>query len=155
MTKAIEAKEVEVSSLLPTDEEKLPRVAFLYVRGTAGIFYLFGKGSGIDSLISSLGAIDAADEIGWVGEKPMTEEALIAMDPDVIIVMTKGLESVGGVDGLLEAQPAVALTTAGKNRRIIDIDDAVLFAGGTRIPDVIDGLARAIYAPESLAPQSK
>ena len=147
---AIAAKESEVQELLPADSTKLPRVAFLYVRGTAGIFYLFGEGSGTDSLIRSIGAVDVAEEIGWVGEKPMTEEALIAMDPDVILVMTKGLESAGGVDGLLQAQPSIALTAAGQHRRIIDVDDTVLFAGGTRIPDVIDGLARAIYAPDSL-----
>ncbi|WP_449277117.1 heme/hemin ABC transporter substrate-binding protein [Leucobacter sp. GX24907] len=151
MRTAVTEKEAEVEDLLPEDESKLPRVAFLYVRGTAGIFYLFGEGSGVDSLIRSVGAIDAAEEIGWKGEKPMTEEALIAMDPDIILVMTKGLESAGGVDGLLEAQPSVALTTAGQHRRIIDVDDSALFAGGTRFPDVIDGLARAIYAPDSLA----
>ncbi|GAB2561749.1 heme/hemin ABC transporter substrate-binding protein [Leucobacter ruminantium] len=150
LRQAISDKEAEVRGLLPSDPGKLPRVAFLYVRGTAGVFYLFGEGSGIDSLIRSVGAIDVAEEIGLVGEKPMTEEALIGMDPDIIIVMTKGLESAGGVDGLLSAQPSIALTSAGEHRRIIDVDDSVLFAGGTRIPDVIDGLARAIYAPESL-----
>ena len=150
LKQAIADKEAEVAKLLPADAEKLPRVAFLYVRGTAGIYYLFGEGSGVDSLIRSIGALDVAEEIGWKGEKPMTDEALIAIDPDVILVMTKGLESAGGVDGLLAAQPSIALTTAGKNRRIIDVDDTLLFAGGTRIPDVIDGLARAIYAPDSL-----
>lgn len=147
---AIADKEAEVARLLPSDETKVPRVAFLYVRGTAGVFYLFGEGSGVDSLIRSIGAIDAAAEIGWVGERPMTEEALVGMNPDIILVMTDGLESAGGVDGLLAAQQSIALTNAGKNRRIIDIADSTLFAGGTRIPDIIDGLARAIYAPESL-----
>lgn len=150
LQQAIADKEAEVAQLLPEDPEQLPRVAFLYVRGTAGIYYLFGEGSGVDSLIRSIGALDVAEEIGWKGEKPMTDEALIAIDPDVILVMTKGLESAGGVEGLLEAQPSIALTTAGKNRRIVDVDDTLLFAGGTRIPDVIDGLARAIYAPDSL-----
>lgn len=147
---AIAEKEREVSALLPQDDANLPRVAFLYVRGTAGIFYLFGEGSGADGIVRSLGAIDVAQEAGWQGERPMTEEALITMDPDVILVMTKGLESAGGVDGLLAAQPSIALTNAGEHRRIIDVDDGVLFAGGIRIPDVIDGLARAIYAPDSL-----
>ena len=150
LKQAIADKEQEISGLVPADEAKRPRVAFLYVRGTAGIFYLFGEGSGVDSLIRSIGAIDVAQEVGWVGEKPMTEEALIGMNPDVILVMTKGLESAGGVDGLLAAQPSIALTEAGKHRRIVDVDDTLLFAGGTRIPDVIDGLARAIYAPDSL-----
>lgn len=151
LQQAIADKEAEVAQLLPADESKLPRVAFLYVRGGAGIFYLFGEGSGVDSLIRSISAVDVAEEIGWVGEKPMTEEALIAMDPDIILVMTKGLESAGGVDGLLAEQPSIALTAAGQNKRIIDVDDNVLFAGGTRLPDVIDGLARAIYAPDSLS----
>lgn len=150
LAQAIVAKEAEVAALLPADGSKRPRVAFLYVRGTSGIFYLFGEGSGVDSLIKSIGAIDVAEEIGWVGEKPMTEEALVGMNPDVILVLTKGLESAGGVDGLLQAQPSIALTNAGSHRRIIDVDDLALFAGGTRIPDVIDGLARAVYAPDSL-----
>ncbi|UNK70039.1 ABC transporter substrate-binding protein [Microbacterium sp. H1-D42] len=151
---AIEQKRTEIARLLPADEKLLPRVAFLYVRGTAGIYYLFGSGSGADSLISSVGAIDVASEIGWQGERPMTPEALIEIDPDVILVMTKGLESAGGIDGLLEAQPSIALTKAGENRRIVDAADTEIFAGGTRIPDIMDGLARALYAPDSLPPST-
>lgn len=150
LQQAITAKEAEIAALAPADERLRPRVAFLYIRGNAGIYYLFGEGSGIDSLITSLGAVDVAKEIGWVGERPMTDEALVALDPDILIVLTNGLKSAGGVDGLLASNPAIALTTAGANRRIVDVDDGLLFAGGTRIPDVLDGLARAIYAPNSL-----
>lgn len=150
VAEAIAAKEQEVARLIPSDGAKIPRVAFLYVRGQAGIFYLFGEGSGVDGLLTSIGAIDVAEEVGWKGERPMTDEALIKMNPDVLLVMTKGLESAGGVDGLLAAQPAIGLTAAGRNKRIVDIDDGKLFASGTRIPDVIDALARAIYAPDSL-----
>lgn len=150
LKEAIDAKEAEIAALLPEDESKLPRVAFLYIRGTAGIYYLFGEGSGIDSTIRSVGALDVAAEIGWKGERPMTDEALVALDPDILLVMTQGIESAGGVDGLIAAQPSVGLTTAGKNRRIIDVDEKLLFAGGMRIPDVLDGIARAIYAPDSL-----
>lgn len=147
---AITAKEAEIAKLVPSDDGLKPRIAFLYVRGAAGIYYLFGKGSGADSIIDSLGAVDVADEIGWVGEKPLTDEALVSLNPDIILVMTKGLESTGGVEGLIEAQPSIALTNAGKHRRIIDVEDSIIFAGGTRIPDVLDGLARAVYAPDSL-----
>ena len=150
LKQAIATKEAEIAKLMPSDVALRPRVAFLYVRGSAGVYYLFGEGSGIDSTIKSLGAIDVAEEIGWVGEKPLTDEALVSLNPDIILVMTKGLESTGGVDGLIEAQPSIALTNAGKHRRIIDVEDTLIFAGGTRIPDVLDGLARAVYAPDSL-----
>ncbi len=150
LQQAIADKEAEIARLLPKDPALLPKIAFLYVRGNAGIYYLFGEGSGADSLIDSIGAIDVAEDIGWVGEKPLTDEALVALNPDIILVMRKGLKSTDGVDGLIAAQPSIALTNAGKNRRIIDVDDSLIFAGGTRIPDVLDGLARAVYAPDSL-----
>jgi iron complex transport system substrate-binding protein len=50
--------------------------------------------------------------------QPLTDEAMVAADPDLILVMTDGLASVGGVDGLLAAKPAIALTAAGQHRRL-------------------------------------
>lgn len=148
---AIAAKIEEIAAFAPSDSEKKLRVAFLYIRGSSGIYYLFGEGSGIDSMIEALGAVDVASEIGWRGMKPMTDEALVAIDPDLILVMSAGLSSADGIDGLLAAQPSVALTTAGEKRRIVDIDDTLVLGNGTRVPDVLDGLARAFYAPDSLA----
>ncbi|MBT1018405.1 ABC transporter substrate-binding protein [Canibacter sp. lx-72] len=150
---AITAKEAEIARLRPNDEDKIPSAAFLYMRG-AGIFYLFGEGSGIDALFASLGVKDVAKQIGWQGQRPMNDEALVSADPQVLVVMTKGLASVGGVDGMLTTHPATALTTAGKNRRVIDVPDTALFTSAVRVPQVLDGLARAFYAPESL-PASK
>ena len=124
------------------------RMLFLYLRGGSGIYYLFGEESGADDLIHALGGLDVAGEIGWRGMRPITDEAIIAADPDLIIVMTDGLASVGGVDGLLDEIPAVALTTAGKHRRFVDMADGQVLSFGPRTANVIDALARAIYAPD-------
>jgi len=78
----------------------------------------------------------------------MTDEALIAANPDLILVMTDGLESVSGVDGLIAEKPAVGLTRAGENRRFVDMADGEMLSFGPRTPLVLDALARAIYAPE-------
>lgn len=150
---SVDAKIAEIrATILPEDESKRPRVVFLYLRGTK-VYYMFGEGSGIDAIIDAVGAIDIATEQGWRGSKPVTPEALVAMNPDAILVMTKGLESVGGVDELIEQLSGVAQTKAGQNRRIIDVEDALILAGGTRTADVIDGVARALYAPDSLQQQ--
>lgn len=147
---SVEAKTAEIqSTIMPQDESKRPRVVFLYLRGTK-VYYMFGEGSGIDAIIEAVGAIDIATEQGWRGSKPVTPEALVAMNPDAILVMTKGLESVGGVDNLIEQLSGVAQTKAGQNRRIIGVEDALILAGGTRTADVLDGVARALYAPDSL-----
>lgn len=139
----------EVAELVPQDDADRLRILFLYLRGNAGVYYLFGSESGADELISALGGVDVAGELGWEGMRPMTDEALVAADPDLILTMTGGIESVGGVDGLLQEKPAVALTTAGEKRRIVDMEDGAVLSFGPRSASVIDALARAIYAPDS------
>ena len=140
-------KIAEISGIAPSDPADKVRILFLYLRGGAGIYYLFGEESGADELITALGGVDVAGEIGWTGMKPMTDEALVAGNPDLVLVMTDGLASAGGVDGLLEAKPAIALTLAGQHRRFVDMADGEILSFGPRTPEVLDALARAVYAP--------
>ncbi|WP_228373412.1 heme/hemin ABC transporter substrate-binding protein [Demequina gelatinilytica] len=134
----------DVAALADTQEQPL-RMAFLYLRGSAGVYYMFGEESGADELVVALGGIDAAADAGIRGMQPLTDEAMLAADPDVILVMTKGLESVGGIDGLLADRPAIALTSAGENRRIVDMDDHDILAFGPRSGAIVEALAAAVY----------
>ena len=132
-----------------------PRVAFLYLRGTSAIYLLGGQGSGADALIAAAGGVDAGAEAGLEAFTPLTAEALVALDPDVLLVMTGGLESVNGTDGLL-ALPGVEQTTAGRERRVIAVDDEVLLSYGPRTGALVDllrgALAQAAAAPASPPP---
>lgn len=119
-----------------------PKVLFLYLRGGNSIYLVGGKGSGADSLFNSIGAIDAGAANSDKPFAPLTAETLISINPDVIVVMIKGLESVGGVSGLINL-PGVAQTTAGKTSRVIAVDDSLLLSFGTRTPSLLTQLARA------------
>jgi len=145
LAQQIDATETAIASIAPADHDAKLRILFLYVRGNAGVYYIFGSESGADALITSLGAVDVAGESGIVGMRPMTAEALVQAAPDVVLVMTKGLESVDGVDGLLERVPAIATTPAGQNRRIVDMADDQILSFGPRTPAVLDALAVALY----------
>ena len=138
-----------IESIRPENPADRVRILFLYLRGTSGIYYLFGEESGADELIEAVGGIDVAGEIGWVGLRPMTDEALVAANPDLILVMSGGLDSVGGVEALLAEKPAIGLTRAGELRRFVDKADGEVLSFGPRTPAVLDALARAIYAPDS------
>lgn len=116
------------------------KIAFLYLRGNAGVYLIGGKGSGADSIISALGAKDAGTALGIEGFAPLTAEALAKANPDVLLVMNKGLESVGGIEKLL-ALPGVSSTSAAKNSVVIQADDRVLLAFGPQTPKVISCLA--------------
>ena len=120
-----------------------PRVAFLYLRGTSAVYLLGGQGSGADDLIAGAGGIDVGAESGLDAFVPLTPEALVAADPDTILVMTKGLESVGGIEGLV-ALPGVAQTTAGRERRVIAVDDTLLLSFGPRTGELVSRLSAAL-----------
>ncbi len=137
--------EKRIHALAPDNPADRPRTVFLYLRGD--IYYWFGKGSGADSLIQAIGARDVATEVGFSGMSPTNAEALVKAAPDVILVMTKGLESVGSIDGALKL-PGIAQTPAGKNRRIVDMSDYEVMSFGPRTAEVIAALGTAVHAPE-------
>lgn len=123
-----------------------PKVAFLYLRGSASVYLLGGAGSGADSLIDAAGGVDAGAASGLKRDfTPLTSEALAKAAPDVILVMSKGLDSVGGVDGLLKI-PGVGQTPAGLDRRIASVDDGVLLNFGPRTDAVLASLVEQIHA---------
>jgi iron complex transport system substrate-binding protein len=121
-------------------------VAFLYLRGTAGVYLLGGPGSGADALIQALGAVDAGTAIGLErAYTPLTSEALIDAAPDVLLVMDGGLRSVGGVEGLLE-MPGIAQTPAARDGRVVAADDDLLLSFGPRTGAVLELLADDLRA---------
>jgi iron complex transport system substrate-binding protein len=134
----------QINQSLNTSKVKnSPRVAFLYLRGTSSVYLIGGAGSGADSLLSAIGAVDVGAQTLDRPFNTLTAESLAALNPDVILVMSKGLESVGGIAGLLKL-PGVAQTRAGKNSAVIDVDDSLLLSFGPRTPSLVDALAKAM-----------
>ena len=101
-----------------------PRAALLYLRGGA-VRQVGGAGTGVEF-------------------QPLGDEALIRAAPDVLVVTTSGLASVGGVDGLVEI-PAVAGTPAGRDRRVIALDDQLLLGLGPRTGDALRRLVDDLH----------
>ncbi|WKV74330.1 ABC transporter substrate-binding protein [Streptomyces sp. PCS3-D2] len=130
---------------VPAAAGKRPRVAFLYLRGTASVYLLGGSDSGAASLLEAAGAVDTGKESGLGKDfTPITSEALAAAAPDAILVMAKGLESVGGIDGLVKI-PGVAQTPAGMDRRVVTVDDGVLLNYGPRTDQVLSSLITQLH----------
>ena len=138
-------EEIRAASSAGTGSDK-PVVAFLYLRGTAGVYLMGGDGAGSDEVIEAAGGIDAGTTAKLRQFRPITSEALAASAPDALLVLTESLMSVGGVDGLLKL-PGVAQTPAAQARRVISVDDGLLLSFGTRTPRVISALAAALQAP--------
>jgi iron complex transport system substrate-binding protein len=115
-------------------------VLFVYARG-AGTLQVAGQETGAGTMIALAGGINAAQ--GFTGYRPLTAEAVVAAQPDVVLLTDRGLESIGGIDAVL-AQPGVALTSAGTARRVVSLDDGMLLGFGPRTGDGVVALARLL-----------
>lgn len=83
----------------------------------------------------------------------LSPETVIAAQPDILLVLEKGLESVGGEEGLLNI-PGLAETPAGRNRRIVAMDDLYLLGLGPRTGQALADLVTVFHAEGIQAGQS-
>lgn len=111
------------------------RAAFLLARGGGDVFFLLGRESGATGLIEAAGGLDAAAEAD--------------IDPEAFVMMTNGLESLGGLEGLL-AMPGVPETKAGQDESVVTLPDGDALAFGPNTGVVIDRLSKALYEPGEL-----
>lgn len=118
-----------------------PKVLFLYARG-ASTLNVSGHGTAADAMISLAGAQNAVT--GYEGYKPLTAEAAVAAAPDYILMMSRGVDSVGGKDAVL-SQGGLALTPAGQKKQVVALDDLLLLGFGPRTGEALTELARAFH----------
>jgi iron complex transport system substrate-binding protein len=127
------ANELTEAMALQRQRQGHPKVLCIYARGT-GTLHVAGLGTAAAAMIHLAGGRNAVTH--YEGYKPLTAEAVVAAAPEVILIPARGLESVGGRDGLLTL-PGMALTPAGRTRRVIAMDDLALLGFGPRLGQAV------------------
>ena len=125
---------------LPPERRK--KVVFFHglVRLTAA-----GSGTAADAIIRYAGGINPMAVVE--GYKAASEEKLIELAPDVILMMGDGKG--GPTAGEVFSIPALAATPAARNRALVVLDGAYMIGFGPRTADAISDLARALYPAAS------
>ena len=101
-----------------------------------------GEGTEAEGIIRLAGGMNAAT--GFQGYKPMTDEAVLAAQPDVILMMDReGSLSISDADVL--AQPALSQTPAAAAGAIVRMDGMLLLGFGPRTPEAAKVLHDALY----------
>jgi len=125
-----------------------PRVLFVYARG-AGTVLTGGAGTSADEMIRLAGGHNAAADV--VGFKPLTAEGAVAAAPDVILALSRGIDSLGGAEALW-SQPGLAQTPAAQHRRLVVMDDLYLLGFGPRLGTAVLDLQQRLHAVPVVAP---
>jgi iron complex transport system substrate-binding protein len=110
-----------------------------------------GRNSSADAIIGLAGGINVASDIE--GFKPMTDEAIIAAAPEVIVMMSHSSSHNAPADELF-AMPSFSQTPAATARSLVRMDGLYLLGFGPRAPMAARDLMAAIY-PEATIPQLK
>lgn len=101
-----------------------------------------GEGTEAEGIIRLAGGVNAG--AGFQGYKPMTDEAVLAAQPDAILMMDReGTLSISDADVL--AQPALSQTPAAITGAILRMDGALLLGFGPRTPEAARTLHDALY----------
>ncbi|MEM9885247.1 MAG: helical backbone metal receptor [Bacteroidota bacterium] len=134
-------QQAELAAMQDETSEK-PKVLFIYARG-AGSMMVAGTDTPAEKMIELSGGQNAVSE--FEGFKALSAEGLLQAQPDAILMFDSGLQSLGGVDGLLQVE-GIAQTPAGKEKRIIAMDGMYLLGFTPRAGEAALELAKELRA---------
>ncbi|EMY60636.1 heme/hemin ABC transporter substrate-binding protein [Leptospira terpstrae] len=112
------------------------KVLFIYSRNPSSVF-ISGTGTAAHAMIELSGAKNAVNEFSEY--KPLTSEALIKANPDIILMPEKSALGFGGEKAIWEIN-GMEFTRAGKEKNLILVDDLLLLGFGPRLPLVLKTL---------------
>ena len=106
-----------------------------------------GKGSLFDNMCRDAGVINGAAAVGLGKNDALTKEAIVAANPDVILVptWTKGKLDVDQVRQELLNDPALQSVKAIREKKLVQVSDAYLYCAAQDITKGIRGIAAAAY----------
>lgn len=137
LANSIDREMTDVSNMLARAQAK-PKVLFAGRGPNQPNATMSGTGTTVAEMIKLAGGTNPITD--FEGFKPMTDEAVVAAQPDILLMTEHSFERSGGIEGVLKF-PGVALTPAGKNRRIVPVSDMYFQGFGPGVGKAVRELA--------------
>ena len=131
---------IKAAALDATREDRKRVIFILSTRG--GRIWASGTNTAADGIIALAGATNVISD--FEGYKPLTDEAVLAAAPDVILMMDRGGNHSVADDELL-TMPSIAGTPAAETRSILRMNGLLLLGFGPRTGEAITALNKALY----------
>ena len=131
---------IKAAALDATREDRKRVIFILSTRG--GRIVASGTNTAADGIIALAGATNVISD--FEGYKPLTDEAVLAAAPDVILMMDRGGNHSAADDELL-TMPSIAGTPAAETRSILRMNGLLLLGFGPRTGEAITALNEALY----------
>lgn len=129
----------DLTKSIPDAERK--RVLFV-ISATDGKIRAAGSGTAANGIIDLAGGINPLHDMH--GYQTLTDEALLAANPDLILTMNNGGPG-GDITDAIKANPILAQSPALRDGKLLSIDGAFLLGFGPRTPAAVLELAHDLY----------
>ena len=141
-------KEETARALATVAAQPGPKPRVLFILGNSG-GRLTGAGSDTSAaaMIALAGGVNAIE--GFAGYKALTDEAVAAAAPDIILAMEPDEGPGRSGDDPLFSHAALAATPAGQAKRVVRMPGMFLLGFGPRTPEAIATLNAALYAKDN------
>ncbi|WXL27019.1 ABC transporter substrate-binding protein [Ectopseudomonas mendocina] len=109
-----------------------------------------GRDTVADWLVAHAGGRNLATHEGY---KALSTEALLGLNPDVVLIADRQLAGEAAQKALLSQNPALAATKAATEGRLLVIDPTLLVGGlGPRLPDALSEISALFYPGTTSVP---
>ncbi|WMY72645.1 hemin ABC transporter substrate-binding protein [Buttiauxella selenatireducens] len=135
-----EALRQQVHNKLASIPEKPLPVKVLFIMSHGGMTAMAaGQETAADAAIHAAGLQNAMQ--GFKRYQPMSQEGVIASQPQLVLITADGVKTLGGEDNVWKL-PGLAQTPAGKGHQLLIVDDMALLGFGLQTPDAILALRK-------------
>jgi iron complex transport system substrate-binding protein len=132
----------EALKLIPSSDT--PKVMIIHFGRASNIYFVMSGRNGVgDKLIEMAGA--KVVHYDAKGARQISAEAVAAANPDIIIATDFGFDQMGSMDKFVTDVPGVALTNAGKNKKIVRFEEHDLVYFGPRSGDNVIKLIQLLH----------
>jgi iron complex transport system substrate-binding protein len=153
ITKKMDADIATAATTLKTMNLKdTPTVMIVHFGRANNIYFIMsGRGGAADKMIELAGGKPVKYDAK--GARQISAEAVAVSNPDIIIATDFGFDQMGSMDKFISGVPGIALTNAGKNKRIIRFEEHDLIYFGPRSGENIITLMNLIHPAVNAAQQ--
>jgi len=136
---AIVADSLKALNLVDT-----PKVMIIHFGRANNVYFVMSGRNGVgDKMIQMAGGKTAIYDAK--GARQISAEAVATANPDIIIATDFGFDQTGNMDKFIDGVPGVALTNAGKNKRIVRFEEHDLVYFGPRSGENILKLMKLLH----------
>jgi iron complex transport system substrate-binding protein len=132
-------------SLIAMQNKDTPNVMVIHFGRANNIYFVMSgrKGVADKMIIAAGGKVTSYDA---KGARQISAEAVATANPDIIIATDYGFDKMGSMEKFISDVPGVALTNAGKNKRIVRFEEHDLIYFGPRTGDNIIHLMQLMHS---------